>query len=297
MLRLGIVDFDSSHAVEFTKRFNHVGVDSDQCVEGARVVIGSPGTSTMSPERIGPHTEQLRAMDVTVVEDATAMLGEIDAALILSLCGKVHLEKAEPFLRAGLPTFIDKPFTCSTDDARQLFQLAAETGAPLFSASALRYSEDILEFQAGNERFGPLCGAISYGPALHLEGNPGLFHYGIHPTELLFALMGPGCRELTNQYTDAAEVVTGRWDDDRLGSLRGSRRGATQYGAIAFCERAVVPLSVSSRYAYRNLCREIVRTFESGQAPLSPEQMLETVSFLEAAGESQTLGGHMVHLN
>ena len=35
MLRLGIVDFDSSHSVEFTRRFNHAGVDADQRVDGA----------------------------------------------------------------------------------------------------------------------------------------------------------------------------------------------------------------------------------------------------------------------
>ena len=42
MLRLGIVDFDSSHAIEFTRRFNHAGVDGDQCVDGARVEVGCP---------------------------------------------------------------------------------------------------------------------------------------------------------------------------------------------------------------------------------------------------------------
>ena len=38
MLRLGIVDFDSSHSVEFARRFNHQGVASEQFVDGAQVV-------------------------------------------------------------------------------------------------------------------------------------------------------------------------------------------------------------------------------------------------------------------
>ena len=52
MIRLGILDFDTSHCVEFTKRLNHVGIAKDQCVEGAKVVVGCPGKSKLSPERI-----------------------------------------------------------------------------------------------------------------------------------------------------------------------------------------------------------------------------------------------------
>ncbi len=57
MIKLGILDFDTSHVVEFTKRLNHVGIDKEQFVEGAKVVIGCAGESKLSPEiqtAIGP---------------------------------------------------------------------------------------------------------------------------------------------------------------------------------------------------------------------------------------------------
>ena len=296
MIRLGIVDFDSSHAVEYTKRFNHVGVDSDQCVDGARVVSGCPGTSTMSAERIAPHTQQLRDYGVTIVDKPTDMLGEIDGVLILSLCGDVHGERVRPFLTAGVPAYVDKPFTCSLSAAREIVRLAGENGVAVFSASAMRFAEEVLEFQRRAADYGPVQGAVSFGPAQRMSGNPGLFHYGIHPTELLFAVMGPGCAEVMNVRTTTAEVVTGRWRDDRVGTLRGLVQGATRYGAIAFCERAVVPIHVSARYAYRNLCREIVHTFETGTAVLTTDVMLETVAFIEATLGSETVGGRAVSL-
>src|SRR5262245_61860117 len=59
MIRLGIVDYDTSHASEFTKRLNHVGIAEDQWVEGAKVVAGCPGTSQISPERIPGYTKEL----------------------------------------------------------------------------------------------------------------------------------------------------------------------------------------------------------------------------------------------
>ncbi|QDT46592.1 hypothetical protein Pan258_06110 [Symmachiella dynata] len=297
MIRLGIVDFDSSHAVEFTKRFNHVGVDSDQCVDGARVVSGCPGTSTMSPERIAPHSQQLQDYGVTLVDEPTDMIGQIDGVLVLSLCGDVHLERVRPFLTAGVPAYVDKPFTCSLSAAREIVRLADESGISVFSASAMRFAEEVLEFQRRTADYGPVVGAMSYGPAYRMTGNPGLFHYGIHPTELLFAVMGPGCGEVTSLLTETAEVVTGHWRDDRVGTLRGLLQGATRYGAIAFCERAVVPIHVSARYAYRNLCREIVRTFETGTAGLTADVMLETVAFIEATLSSETADGRVVSLN
>ena len=244
MIRLGIVDFDSSHAVEFTKRFNHVGVDADQTVDGARVVCGSPGTSTMSPERIGPHTEQLQRCDVEIVEDPLAMIGRIDAVLVLSLCGDAHLPQVRPFLEANIPAYVDKPFACSLADTREIVQLADEHNTHVFSASALRYAADVMAFQTRRGDYGAVLGAVSYGPAFRMEGNPGLFHYGIHPTELLLTLMGPGCRAVTNIRTETAEAVTGQWPDGRVGTLRGICRGATRYGAVAFCENAVVPIDV-----------------------------------------------------
>ena len=36
MLRLGIVDCDTSHVAAFTARLNHVDVPEDQWIEGAR---------------------------------------------------------------------------------------------------------------------------------------------------------------------------------------------------------------------------------------------------------------------
>lgn len=291
MIRLGIVDFDSSHAVEFTRRFNHGGLDPDQIVEGARVVLGFPGTSSHFPSRIDDFTRQVISCDVGLVEYPEAMIGEIDAVLVLSLEGNSHLNRVRPFLEAGIPAFVDKPFACSRRDAEEMLRLAAAHKVPLLSASAMRYSADVLDFLHHADNFGPIHGVVSFGPAKRLQGNPGLFHYGIHPTELLLAVMGPGCQEVVNTCTQGAEIVTGRWQDGRLGTMRGLHAGATRYGIIAFCEQAVVPVNVSTRFAYRNLCREIVRTVESGRSSLSAEAMLETVSFIEAAATSEKTGG------
>ena len=77
MIRLGILDFDTSHCVEFTRRLNHVDSPEEQWVEWAKVVVGCPGESKLSPERIPGFTEEdadavLRIIDELTVEDAPA---------------------------------------------------------------------------------------------------------------------------------------------------------------------------------------------------------------------------------
>ena len=296
MLRLGIVDFDSSHSVEFTQRFNHVGVDPDQYVDGARVVLGWPGTSEMSPERIPVFTPQVQACGVELVGAPEQMLGRIDAVLVLSVCGQPHLERVRPFLKAGVPAFVDKPFACSLADAEEMVRLAEDHQTMLFRTSALRYSAELLEVQQRLADFGPLNGVICYGPAKRADGNPGLFHYGIHAVEMLFALMGPGCESVQTAFTDGAEVVTGRWRDGRLATLRGNRQGSTAYGCTAFCEQAVVPRLVSSRYAYRNLCRAIVDSVKTNRPAVPHAVTLEIVRFILASLESERCGSAPVSL-
>ena len=296
MIRLGIIDCDSSHSIEFTRRLNHVGLPADQLVQGAQVVCAVAGPSVMSPERVPIFTSQLESCGVELLDRPEDVIGRVDAVLVLSVCGAVHRERVEPFLRAGLPAYVDKPFACTLADAEAIFGLAAENNVAVWSSSAMRFSQELLDFAAKTSLYGAVQGALSYGPAKLADGNPGLFHYGIHPVEMLFTLMGPGCEQVRCDWTEGAETVTGHWADGRLGTVRGTRTGATYYGAVAFCDNSVVTIPASARYGYRNLCREIVRAFETGQPPVPPEQTLEIVRFVLAAEQSRQSAGQSVRL-
>ncbi|MBL8848936.1 MAG: hypothetical protein JNG89_04600 [Planctomycetaceae bacterium] len=296
MLRLGIVDFDSSHCIEFTRRFNHVGISPDQWVDGARIVAGWPGTSDMAPERIPGFREQMVAAGVPLVDDPAQLIGQVDGVLVLSLCGAAHLERARPFLAAGVPTYVDKPFACILADTLELLQLAQSTGTAMAYGSGLRFSDDVADLRMTVKRSGSLLGVLTCGPAKRSPMNPGLFHYGIHAVEVLYSLMGPGCTEVTTTWSVDAEVVTGRWGDGRLASVRGARRGATAYSVTAFCDQAVLHQQISTRFAYRNLCREIVHALGTKTSLVPHVEIEEVVRFVLAAQRSETSDGCPVSL-
>jgi predicted dehydrogenase len=292
MIRLGLLDFDTSHAVEFTRRLNHVDIAPDQWVEGAKVVVGCPGESKLSPERIPGYTEQLKKYGVPLVEKPADMLGKVDAMLIEAVDGSVHLERARPFLENGVPCFIDKPFACTTADAVKLVELAGRKRLPIFSSSALRYAPELVGYAADPTK-GKLVGCTVWGPASRHERNPGLYHYGIHAVEMLYALMGPGCERVTCQSDPGTDVATGQWKDGRLATVRGIRAGKYEFGFVGFAEKGVKAVEVKTAVIYRELLKKVVETFATGKPAVDPAVTVEIVAFIEAANRSAANHGRV----
>lgn len=297
MIRVGLVDFDTSHVVAFTQRWNHIDCPEEQWVEGARVVAGWPGVSYLSPERVPGYTEQLAKYGVEIVHRPEDLFDKIDAVCIESVDGSVHLERARPFIEAGFPIYVDKPFTCSIADAMELVSLAEQKGVPLFSTSSLRYGLEVLELRAKREELGEVVGADAYSPASLHPRNPGLFHYGVHAVETLFAAMGPGCVAVQAATTGDVDLVTGYWNDGRIGTVRGVRKGASGYGFTAFCEKKVVQTTINANYIYRELLKRITEMFRTGKAPLDIRETLEITAFIEGAIHSAARDGRKIEFH
>ena len=289
MIKLGILDFDTSHTVEFTRRLNHTeGTKEDQYVQGAQIVIGCPGESKLSPERIEGFTAQMKKFGVPLVEKPSDMIGKVDGMLIEAVDGTVHYERARPFLEAGIPCFIDKPFTCSVADAKRILELSEKKKAPVFSSSSLRYAPEVVNYVADAKK-GKLVGCAVYGPAPLSpipERNAGLYHYGIHPVEVLYTLMGSGCQRVTSTHQKGVDVVTGQWKDGRVATVRGIRDGSSGYGFTGFAEKGIKAVTIGTGVIYRELLKKIVEFFKTGKPPVEPATMVEIMAFIEGANKS-----------
>src|SRR5258707_1172777 len=101
MIRLGILDFDTSHDVEISKRINHKNIAKDQWGDGAEVVLGCVGESQLAPERIAGYKKAMEDLGVPLVDKPADLIGKVDGVLVESLEGGVHLARAKPFLEAG----------------------------------------------------------------------------------------------------------------------------------------------------------------------------------------------------
>ena len=300
MIKLGIVDCDTSHTQQFTMRHNHIpkdnkGIDEDQWVDGCQVVAAYRGTSeVVDDERLDGYVNQLREWGVEIVEDERDLIGKVDGVLIESNQGSKHLQHAKIFMEAGIPCYIDKPFANSADDALAIRDLSEKYNVPFFSSSSLRYAPEVV---AAKAELGTIFGANAWSPASLHPASPGLAHYGIHGVEILFTLMGSGCVAVSCAFDEEiGEVNTAKWNDGRVGVMRGTRKGSHSYGFTAWGDSEVRSSGVNTAYIYRELCKQQSEFFQTGKSPIDPSETIELVCFMDAALESSKKGGEWVEL-
>lgn len=294
-LRLGIIGLDTSHAIAFTKLLNDPADKSH--VPGGRVVVaykgGSPDIES-SWNRVEEYTKQLQhQFGVKIVDSIEALCREVDAVLLESVDGRPHLAQARPVIQAGKRLFIDKPVAGSLRDALEIYRLARAHQVPVFTSSAYRYYDSLVALK--QTAVGEIRGAVSYGPAHAEPHHPSLFWYGIHPTEALFAVLGPGCETVVCTSTPDTDVVSGVWSGGRVGTLHALRRGAMPHKVVVFGTKAVAEQKAGND-SYAPLVAEIMKFFQTGVAPVSPEETLEIFAFMEAADESKRQEGKPVKL-
>jgi len=141
-----------------------------------------------------------------------------------------------------------------------------------------------------SDEVGKVIGCMTWGSCSIQPGTPDLFFYGVHGVEPLFAIMGPGCQTVARVHTEGADVVTGIWQDGRVGTYRGIRQGNASFGVVVFGSQAIVNVArLSSGYA--PLVEQIATFFESGQAPVRAAATIEIFAFMEAADESKRRDG------
>ncbi len=293
-LRLGLIGLDTSHVIAFTSRFNEK--DNPNHVPGATVVAAFKGGSADIPSsinRVPGYTRTLtEKYGVRIYNDIAKMCEEVDAILLTSLDGRPHLEQVKPVIAAGKPVFIDKPVAGSLKDAVEIFRLARTAEVPCFSSSSLRWYTGVVEVATAD--IGELRSAISYGPATLEPHHPSLFWYGIHPTESLFTVMGPGCQSVVATESKGTIVVTGKWANGSICTLQGIRSGKTSYKVTSFGTKAIA--EQKSGGDYTPMLREIVKFFRTGKPPVPPQVTLEIYAFMEAADESIRQGGKPVSI-
>ncbi|MDP1563074.1 MAG: gfo/Idh/MocA family oxidoreductase [Pirellulaceae bacterium] len=292
-LRIGMIGLDTSHVPAFTKIFNDPQAAGEMA--SMRVVVGFPGGTDFPPsrDRVAGFTQQLREMNVAIADSIPELLTQVDAVLLESVDGRIHLEQVLPVFQAGKPVFIDKPLAGSLVDAVAICELSKRYNVPFFSCSSYRFTPAVVEL-TNDASLGSIQGVATWGPCTYQEGTPDMYFYGVHGIEALYTLMGPGCKAVSRIQTGDADLLSGEWADRRIGTYRGIRTHASTFGATVFGANKIVHSGPAG--GYEPLCAEIAKFFRTGVAPVDASETLEMFAFMEAADESKRRGGAPVQL-
>ncbi|MDI1334900.1 MAG: oxidoreductase [Lacunisphaera sp.] len=134
-----------------------------------------------------------------VVAEPADVIGQVDAVIIATDIGGEHVQRAQPFVDAGLPIFIDKPLVDNAADLK-IFQNWVAGGKAIMSSSSMRYSKEYLPYRISTRELGDLR-YVSITTPKKWES------YGIHALEGMYPILGPGFLSARNTGTPDRNLV------------------------------------------------------------------------------------------
>src|SRR5207248_11770778 len=173
-----------SQVIHFT-RILDTASDPDH-IAGARVVAAYKGGSpdiVSSRTRVEGYADQLqKTYGVEIFPTIAELCTKVDAILLESGDGRIHLEQAKQVIAGRKPLFIDKPLASTLEDAREIARLAKDAGVPWFSSSTLRFGEIATAMKTPDA-----IGIDVWGPGpMEEHHHLDLSWYAIHAIELLY---------------------------------------------------------------------------------------------------------------
>lgn len=274
-ITIGIIGAENSHTAGFGKLFN-----IDKKFPGIKVKYVWGETEAFA------KTAMEKGGIPKMVKDPEEMIGKIDALIVDHRHGKYHLEAATPFVEAGIPTFIDKPFCYRLEEGKKFLALARKLGTPVTSYSSIAHSYETFDIKEQVKEMGDIQQLVRYG-RLNMDSEyGGVFFYGAHLVQpLLYIFDEPISKVRINKNgrNSSASLV---FDNGMLATLVFTTK---KYGWETFIEteEGIVPLKsrVEDKDPAKNYV-DMVDMFRTGKEPRSHESILRGVAVLEALEKS-----------
>ncbi len=143
-----------------------------------------------------------------IFDDPVKLSNECDCLYIEHADYRKALELAQPGLEQGKPTFINRPFAGSIEDAEEIIRLAKKYDAPVMSASELEFGPEVYEMQTFAKDNGPVRAFEAYGAEAHF-----VWHFP-HVINYAHAALGGGIESV--YFTGNFEIDLRRHRVDKI---------------------------------------------------------------------------------
>lgn len=286
MIRIGILGSDNSHAEIFSQLVNLPAKDgspspfSDMQVTH---IFGLDEARTAQVARDGQITH--------IVQDPGEMMGKVDAVMAVFRHGGLHLQYTLPFIQAGVPTWVDKPFAIGNEDARTMLEEAAKHGTLLTGGSTTRWIYDIQALKnawRNGSRAGRITTAVLNFPAELENEYGGIYFYGAHLAEMAMTAFGYDARSVVA--TENGGMVTAAVKYDGLTVILNFLPDCKSYHALLYGDGATVVRELDITNCYIKGFEQFAAMMRTGKAPLAPHELYGPVELMNAIRESYETG-------
>lgn len=274
-IRIGIIGAENSHTAGFGKLFN---IDKKFPGVEVKYVWGETDEFAKSAMEKGAILNQ--------VKDPNEMLGKIDALIVDHRHPKFHLEPAIPFIKEGIPTFIDKPFCYRSTEGKEFLQLAKKVGAPVTSYSSIAQSAATFDIKEQVAALGKISQVIRTGTADLDSQYGGIFFYGVHIVEPLMYMFGEDIQEVKVIRNGKYGNASLRFSSGLFATLVFKEKA---YGWETYVEVGNKLVELKSRVEETDPPKnyaDMVEMFRTGKEPRSHQSILNGVCVLEALEKS-----------
>ena len=296
MLRISAIGLETTHGYIYPAMLNGYEPDvfranSPELVWSIFPTGGQP--SVESPVQVvacyDPESSLARRVaEACRIERVCATLEDavrdVDGVLVLSGDARVHASQARPALEAGLPTFVDKPFTQTASQAEALVELADRYSAPLFCTSALRFAA---QTAALRER---LPASVGDPLVAHSIGTGDYESYAVHSLEILFGLWGGGISRVQSTGQPGRTTVQLDYADGRRAIWQVFVSMAWQFHLSVYGTHGMdqAHVAFSDRYAiFRETAARLAEFMERKLSPVPVEETIEIVGLLDTVRAAQ----------
>jgi len=279
-MKIGIIGAENSHAaaiaatVNIQKKFKGVSVD---------YLWGETDEFAAKTAKAGAIPK--------IVKRPRDMLRNVDAVIVDHRHPKFHLAAALPFVKAGLPVFVDKPFCSQSAKGKEFLKTARKCGAAVTSFSVVPHQQSFVKFCDKLAPLGHIVAGETHGPCDLRSPYGGVFFYGIHQVDMALHAFGYNVSRvlLTRNGNGAAGQLI--YSDGKIITMNLLKDGAPGFGISAVGDGGIAQQRVVfDKNAYLAGIRVFIDMFRTGKEPLTWEKMVRPVQVLEALQASLASG-------
>ncbi len=303
MIKLSVIGLETTHGYIYPAMFNGYDPAAMQtnALDMVSGIFPTGGEPSVEGARVvacfDPDPERARQVaDACLIDRVCPDISEayqgVDGVIIAAGDAALHRALASPALEAGLPTFVDKPFTATVEDAHALIDLAATKQAPLFCSSAIRFADQTVALR---ER---LAESVGTPLAAHVIGTGDYTSYAVHSLEFLLSVWGGGVSGLQSLGEEGFDTIKLDYSDGRRAIWQVCKGLDWRFHLAIYGDNGMDEASIvfNDRYAlFRNTAAQMVRFMTTGESPVPLSDTLEIVRLLSLA--EQHRGGAPVALD
>jgi predicted dehydrogenase len=150
-----------------------------------------------------------------VVDDHLEVSGDLNGVMIVTRNGNTHKDIALPFIDAGIPVWIDKPFAVRMEDAQAMIDLARRKNCPVTGGSTCKFAPDVIRMgkEIREGAYGGIrSGMINYPIMLDSPYN-GIHFYAHHLVEMVLSVFGYDIRWVRASQKNGGLITIAGYDD------------------------------------------------------------------------------------